>query len=223
MSDFFGTPGDDTAENTTGGGDSMRGAGGNDTLSGGDGADVLLGDGINLAGPQGDDVLFGGAGNDWLGGGGGIDTLMGGDGDDQIAAGALRSDGRTGVAISSLPSPTFETVDGGAGVDRFFYLPNWTPPFEGVAVDISNPDAIATLTVGGFPWVSLTGIESLVILGGFDSAIVGGSASDSITVLSGCAACAPRAAGKPKPIAPSPPEVIHVRGIVNFQNCAVHI
>jgi len=44
-----------------------------------------------------------------------------------------------------------------------------------------------------------------------------------MTVFFGKAICAPMAAGKPKPIVPSPPEVRKVRGLSYLKNCAAHI
>ncbi|MBA7714738.1 hypothetical protein ES703_123770 [subsurface metagenome] len=38
----------------------------------------------------------------------------------------------------------------------------------------------------------------------------------SITVASGCAICAPIAAGRPYPMVPRPPDVINCRGLVNL-------
>ena len=49
------------------------------------------------------------------------------------------------------------------------------------------------------------------------------SPSMSTTRVSGQAAWAPIAAGRPKPIEPRPPEVIQVRGLVNLVHCAAHI
>ena len=43
------------------------------------------------------------------------------------------------------------------------------------------------------------------------------------TSLSGRANCAPMAAGKPKPMEPRPPELIHRRGSLKRINCAAHI
>src|SRR5437879_13790339 len=43
------------------------------------------------------------------------------------------------------------------------------------------------------------------------------------TSLCGCANCAPMAEGSPKPIAPSPPELIHKRGWLKRISCAAHI
>ncbi len=43
------------------------------------------------------------------------------------------------------------------------------------------------------------------------------SPSMSMTVLTGCAACAPSAAGKPNPIAPSPPLVIQCARLVEVE------
>ena len=43
------------------------------------------------------------------------------------------------------------------------------------------------------------------------------------TSLSGRANCAPIAAGRPKPIEPSPPELIHSRGSLKRMSCAAHI
>jgi len=45
----------------------------------------------------------------------------------------------------------------------------------------------------------------------------------SKTRLSGLAICAPMAAGKPKPMVPSPPEEMKVRGSVYSKNWAAHI
>jgi hypothetical protein len=49
------------------------------------------------------------------------------------------------------------------------------------------------------------------------------SPSIAMTRLSGRPAAAPSAAGTAKPIVPRPPELIHVRGWLNFQNCEAHI
>ena len=43
------------------------------------------------------------------------------------------------------------------------------------------------------------------------------------TSLSGRANCAPMAAGRPKPMEPRPPELIHSRGELKRMNCAAHI
>src|ERR1700691_2442596 len=43
------------------------------------------------------------------------------------------------------------------------------------------------------------------------------------TNLSGRANCAPMADGRPKPIDPKPPELIHKRGELKRINCAAHI
>ena len=45
----------------------------------------------------------------------------------------------------------------------------------------------------------------------------------STTFLSGCATCAPIAAGKPKPIVPAPPDVMIVFGLEKVMNWDVHI
>ena len=49
------------------------------------------------------------------------------------------------------------------------------------------------------------------------------SPSMSMTVLSGWAAWAPSAAGRPKPIAPRPPLVIQCRGVLKWKYWAAHI
>jgi hypothetical protein len=49
------------------------------------------------------------------------------------------------------------------------------------------------------------------------------SPSIAITRRSGCPAAAPSAAGTAKPIVPSPPELIQVRGFSKDQNCEAHI
>ena len=49
------------------------------------------------------------------------------------------------------------------------------------------------------------------------------SPSILITCLLGKATCAPMAAGKPNPIAPSPDEQSHLNGSLKSQNCAAHI
>ncbi len=49
------------------------------------------------------------------------------------------------------------------------------------------------------------------------------SPSMSMTVLRGCAACAPIADGRPKPIEPRPPLVTQCRGWLKWKYCAAHI
>src|ERR1039457_3316134 len=49
------------------------------------------------------------------------------------------------------------------------------------------------------------------------------SPTSAKTSLSGRANCAPIADGRPKPMAPSPPELIHRRGALKRINCAAHI
>lgn len=96
-----GTSGNDvysltSAVHTTNGADTVNGGKGNDTIDGAGGNDVLVGD-------VGDDTLLGGAGNDILTGGVGKDTVMGGDGNDRLLVGGS--------------DDTFDTLNGGAGVD----------------------------------------------------------------------------------------------------------
>ena len=49
------------------------------------------------------------------------------------------------------------------------------------------------------------------------------SPTSANTSLSGRANCAPMAAGRPKPMEPRPPELIHSRGSLKRINCAAHI
>jgi|GEM_PF-5849683 len=90
-----GDGGDDTLIGG-GGFDDIYGGDGNDQITGSDGVvepsfdiygNPLAGQGDNLYGDNGNDVIAAGAGHDYLSGGDGNDTLSGEDGDDQIDTG----------------------------------------------------------------------------------------------------------------------------------------
>jgi len=113
------------------GNDSVVGEAGNDTLNGDDGDDTLIGDfegdsdtsvrGNSIAGPGGDDVLFGGAGTDSLYGGSGNDSLYGGDGDDSLLGGHgddLLEGGAGNDDLEGLYGD--DTIYGGDGNDHVF-------------------------------------------------------------------------------------------------------
>jgi Ca2+-binding RTX toxin-like protein len=72
-------------------GGNIDGLGGNDVLVGGDGAELLMGNTGNdiLFGNGGDDTLDGGIGDDWLDGGTGRNLIRGGAGRDIIVGGVL--------------------------------------------------------------------------------------------------------------------------------------
>jgi Ca2+-binding RTX toxin-like protein len=96
--------------NGGGGADALTGGAGSDTLDGGEGADTLVGG-------EGDDSLMGGSGNDDLDGGSGDDTLVAGAGSDWLKGG----DGNDVFDLISGSNSDYstDTVDGGAGNDRF--------------------------------------------------------------------------------------------------------
>jgi Ca2+-binding RTX toxin-like protein len=96
--------------NGGGGADALTGGAGSDTLDGGEGADTLVGG-------EGDDSLIGGSGNDDLDGGSGDDTLVAGAGSDWLKGG----DGNDVFDLISGSNSDYstDTVDGGAGNDRF--------------------------------------------------------------------------------------------------------
>lgn len=113
------------------GADSVLGGAGNDTLNGEDGDDSLVGDydfdshfsvrGNPIAGPGGDDLLYGGAGNDSLYGGSGNDSLYGGDGDDSLLGGHgddWLEGGAGNDEIEGLYGD--DTIYGGDGNDHIF-------------------------------------------------------------------------------------------------------
>lgn len=113
------------------GDDSVVGEAGNDTLNGNDGNDTLVGDfeidddfsvrGNPIAGPGGNDALYGGAGNDSLYGGSGDDSLYGGDGDDSLLGGHgndLLYGGAGDDDIEGLYGD--DTIYGGDGNDHVF-------------------------------------------------------------------------------------------------------
>ncbi|MGO4909320.1 Hint domain-containing protein [Pseudorhodobacter sp. W20_MBD10_FR17] len=113
------------------GNDSVVGGSGNDTLNGQDGDDTLVGDyetdstdavrGNAVAGPGGDDALYGGLGKDSLYGGSGNDSLYGGDGDDSLLGGHgndLLYGGEGNDDLEGLYGD--DTIYGGAGDDHVF-------------------------------------------------------------------------------------------------------
>lgn len=113
------------------GDDSVVGDSGNDTLNGQDGNDTLIGDyeidsdfsvrGNPVAGPGGEDVLFGGLGNDSLYGGSGNDSLYGGEGDDSLLGGHgddLLEGGAGNDDLEGLYGD--DTIYGGDGNDHVF-------------------------------------------------------------------------------------------------------
>jgi Ca2+-binding RTX toxin-like protein len=113
-----------------GGADSLDGGGGNDLLDGGAGNDTLLGgDGADsMRGGAGNDSLLGGLGADTLDGGDGDNTLRGGDGDDRLIS-ATNYSSPENEETSTLIAKT-DTLDGGAGNDRFVFYGRgyfWTP------------------------------------------------------------------------------------------------
>ncbi|WP_155947142.1 Hint domain-containing protein [Pseudorhodobacter ferrugineus] len=113
------------------GNDSVVGEEGDDTLNGNDGDDTLVGDfeidddfsvrGNPIAGPGGNDVLFGGLGNDSIYGGSGDDSLYGGDGDDSLLGGHgndLLEGGAGDDDLEGLYGD--DTIYGGDGNDHVF-------------------------------------------------------------------------------------------------------
>jgi Ca2+-binding RTX toxin-like protein len=113
------------------GDDSVVGGDGNDTLNGQAGNDTLIGDyetdsdasvrGNPVAGPGGDDVLYGGEGNDSIYGGSGNDSLYGGDGDDSLLGGHgddLLEGGAGNDELEGLYGD--DTIYGGDGDDHVF-------------------------------------------------------------------------------------------------------
>jgi Ca2+-binding RTX toxin-like protein len=122
--------GDDSV-NSGLGNDFVVGDAGNDTLNGQDGDDTLVGDyeidsdvsvrGNPIAGPGGDDSLFGGLGNDSIYGGSGDDTLDGGEGDDSLLGGHgndLLFGGAGNDDLEGLYGD--DTIYGGDGNDHVF-------------------------------------------------------------------------------------------------------
>lgn len=113
------------------GNDSVVGQDGDDTLNGNDGDDTLVGDfeidddisvrGNPIAGPGGDDVLFGGLGEDSIYGGSGNDSLYGGDGNDSLLGGHgndLLEGGAGDDELEGLYGD--DTIYGGDGNDHVF-------------------------------------------------------------------------------------------------------
>ena len=181
-----GTPGADSF-NGGGGNDVYVGMGGNDTLNGGEGHDTLLG-GFNddRTTGDGDDVLNGGDGNDALVGGLGDDTLNGGDGNDELIGGIAWDVFNSEFEFEAMLSRTFGGRDvfvGGDGVDAAYMT------YEGqtgaVAIDISNPGVVWTVTIGGVASGSVTGVEELNFVGGSGADVVTGAGREDLLVGQG--------------------------------------
>ncbi|WP_165943640.1 calcium-binding protein [Roseicella aquatilis] len=166
----------------------LQGGAGNDTLAGGAGGDALEGqDGADLlAGGEGNDTLRGGAGDDTLSGDAGNDTLQPGLGADRVQGGAgddlfqPEADGRftgsitltlgdgTQRTIASSSAATFtDTLDGGAGLDR------WLSPGGTVLLDLRSLPAQAT------------GIERFEGGSGADVLILSPTMTQAVTLLGG--------------------------------------
>lgn len=93
------------------GDDRLYGNAGSDTILGGGGNDELDADFVSVdatPAPAANDTLRGGAGNDRLWGGDGADKLFGDGGNDSV-----------GWSTNGLIDTTFDSFDGGAGIDTF--------------------------------------------------------------------------------------------------------
>ena len=146
------------------GNDYLVGGAGNDGMNGGDGDDIVLGDGGNdivtagagndyvvggdgddiLSGDGGDDTLDGWTGNDRLDGGDGADTLWGRSGDDTLYGGRgvdrlSGGDGNDGLFAGVGDGK--ETLEGGAGADRFLIPANTSGTQEDTISDKTSADA----------------------------------------------------------------------------------
>lgn len=134
-------------------GDFLEGNGGSNRLAGLSGNDTLYG-GLNAAGHDGDDVLFGDFGDDRLSGGAGNDSLSGGPDDDrldgQVGADDMFGDGGNDTlgecslcGNGTLGDSEPDFMMGGSGVDTVTYIDH---PGPGVTVSL---DGIANDGVGG--------------------------------------------------------------------------
>lgn len=113
-------PGSRSIQQSTAGGDTLRGGDESDVLQGTEGNDLLEGAAGDdrLSGANGDDVLRGGPGNDVLEAGAGTDVLEGGPGDDFLVGGDGRNwlFGEDGDDILR-GGPGRDVLDGGGGHD----------------------------------------------------------------------------------------------------------
>lgn len=147
--------------------DSLYGGGGNDDIVGGTGNDTAYGGASNdtIYGGSGNDLLFGDSGNDRLYADAGTDTIYGGTGSDFIYGGtgvtASRYYGGEDNDVLSKASATsslssgWETFDGGAGTDWFYWT---TAGFSSsYGVDLS----LGRTTFSGAVRDFLVGIENV--------------------------------------------------------------
>ena len=174
-----GTSGPDTLNGTTGD-DTLIGLDGNDVLNGGDGRDILIGESVGGT-TTGGNTLRGGDGADFLSGGRGIDVLEGGAGDDIIFTGPVSSVSRSPTGYGFGWSPyggEIDTIDGGTGFDNAYL--QYADSTRGITIDISDPDAVATVYADGAAVGTITGVERLTFDGGTGADIVTGGASGDV-------------------------------------------
>ncbi len=190
--------GDDTVA-ALDGDDQIHGGDGNDRIVAGDGRDVvhagsgndvvLSGSGNDVVfGGSGDDVILGEAGNDTLHGEDGNDTISGGRGDDVIAGGSGGDalDGAAGAdvidagggddIIMATAGDGDDVIDGGGGQDAL----DLSATTAGAVIDL----AAGTAQSSDIGADAITSIE-VVIAGGGNDTLTGGSSADDLSGGSG--------------------------------------
>ncbi len=151
--------------------DTLEGGEGNDTLEGGADADTLIGGSGNdsLDGGTGADTLTGGEGDDTLLGGAGADTLVGGEGADSLVG---------GDDVDVITAGSGDIVDGGEGGDDSDDTLIVTD-VDRVEFDPLN-DENGTVFFNDGTTATFTNIENLIVNGGPDGIIQGGTLNDVI-------------------------------------------
>jgi Ca2+-binding RTX toxin-like protein len=136
---------------------------------------------LTIRGGGGADTIRGGSGNDYVFGQYGDNQIFGGDGDDHLIGYGLLSGGAGDDVIAS-PWWHSDTVNGGAGVDRYeIYLGG--DQYTSIKVDYSRVrfDRAATKIADGNATDTLKNFEGLKVLGGEAAdSIIGSNGQDRL-------------------------------------------
>jgi Ca2+-binding RTX toxin-like protein len=171
---------------------SISGQAGNDALTGAPNSENdLRGDN---GGPDGNDLIVGGALDDSIQGNGGNDSISGGDGNDEITPGA-GDDGADGGPGADLFLPEFtpdgaDTFSGGSGLDQISYsrqdplqITLDGQPNDGSAGEGDNVQSDVDRVSGGSgdDTIAGSGTENTLNGGNGNDTVSGGGGDDSIT------------------------------------------